>query len=167
MALPRLRRSLAPTAFTEGWAMYAERLALEMGAYDDDPAGDLGRLQAELRHAAELVVDTGLHSERWTLEQAEIYLEEVAGLPTAQARAQARRQLVRPGRACAHTVGLHTLLALRAQARQTLGRNFSLRAFHDVLLENGALPLGVVSQLVDDWVEDVAATGDTPGLARR
>lgn len=153
VALPRLRRSLAPTAFTEGWAMYAERLAVEMGVYDDDPQGDLGRLRAELLHAARLVVDTGLHSEHWTLAQAQAYLREVGGMTEAQARTEAQRQLVRPGRACAHTVGLHTLLALRAQARHALGRRFDLRAFHGVLLENGALPLDVVSGAVDAWIE--------------
>ncbi|VXB54775.1 conserved exported hypothetical protein [Luteimonas sp. 9C] len=152
VALPRLRRSLAPTAFTEGWAMYAERLAVEMGVYDDDPRGDLGRLRAELVHAARLVVDTGLHSERWTLAQAQTYLRDVAGLSEAQARSEAQRQLVRPGRACAHTVGLHTLLALRAHARQSLKKRFDLRAFHGVLLENGALPLDVVSRAIDAWI---------------
>lgn len=151
-ALPRLRRSLAPTAFTEGWAMYAERLAVEMGVYDDDPRGDLGRLRAELLHAARLVVDTGLHSERWTLQQAQAYLRDVAGMGEAQARSEAQRQLVRPGRACAHTVGLHTLLALRSHARQSLKKRFDLRAFHSVLLDNGALPLDVVSRAVDAWI---------------
>lgn len=153
-ALPRLRRSLAPTAFTEGWAMYAERLAVEMGVYDDDPHGDLGRLRAELLHAARLVVDTGLHSERWTLTQAQTYLREVAGMSEAQARGEAQRQLVRPGRACAHTVGLHTLLALRGHARQSLKQRFDLRAFHGVLLDNGALPLDVVSRAVDAWIAE-------------
>ncbi len=153
-ALPRLRRSLAPTAFTEGWAMYAERLAVEMGVYDNDPQGDLGRLRAELLHAARLVVDTGLHSERWTLTQAQTYLREVAGMSEAQARGEAQRQLVRPGRACAHTVGLHTLLALRGHARQSLKKRFDLRAFHGVLLDNGALPLDVVSRAVDAWIAE-------------
>lgn len=153
-ALPRLRRSLAPTAFTEGWAMYAERLAVEMGVYDDDPHGDLGRLRAELLQAARLVVDTGLHSERWTLTQAQTYLREVAGMSEAQARGEAQRQLVRPGRACAHTVGLHTLLALRGHARQSLKKRFDLRAFHGVLLDNGALPLDVVSRAVDAWIAE-------------
>lgn len=153
-ALPRLRRSLAPTAFTEGWAMYAERLAVEMGVYDNDPQGDLGRLRAELLHAARLVVDTGLHSERWTLTQAQTYLREVAGMSEAQARGEAQRQLVRPGRACAHTVGLHTLLALRGHARQSLKQRFDLRAFHGVLLDNGALPLDVVSRAVDAWITE-------------
>jgi len=152
VALPRLRRSLAPTAFTEGWAMYAERLAVEMGVYDDDPRGDLGRLRAELVHAARLVVDTGLHSERWSLAQAQAYLREVTGMSEADARSEAQRQLVRPGRACAHTVGLHTLLSLRGHARHSLGRRFDLRAFHAVLLENGALPLDVVSRTVDAWI---------------
>ncbi|PBJ82213.1 hypothetical protein CMZ84_08435 [Lysobacteraceae bacterium NML93-0399] len=161
-ALPRLRRSLAPTAFTEGWAMYAERLAVQMGVYDDDPRGDLGRLRAELVHAARLVVDTGLHSERWTLEQAQDYLRDVAGMDEAQARSEAQHQLVRPGRACAHTVGLHTLLALRGHARQSLGRRFDLRGFHGVLLENGALPLGVVWTAVDAWIESERAA-DTGG----
>ncbi|MDR6992101.1 DUF885 domain-containing protein [Luteimonas sp. 3794] len=164
LALPRLRRSLAPTAFTEGWAMYAERLAVEMGVYDDDPRGDLGRLRAELVHAARLVVDTGLHSERWSLAQAQTYLRDVAGMSEAQARSEAQRQLVRPGRACAHTVGLHTLLALRSHARQSLKKQFDLRAFHGVLLENGALPLDVVSRAVDAWIaasrnEDAGGAG--------
>ncbi|MDR7193076.1 DUF885 domain-containing protein [Luteimonas terrae] len=164
VALPRLRRSLAPTAFTEGWAMYAERLAVEMGVYDDDPQGDLGRLRAELVHAARLVVDTGLHSERWSLAQAQAYLRDVAGMSEAQARTEAQRQLVRPGRACAHTVGLHTLLALRSHARQSLKTRFDLRAFHGVLLDNGALPLDVVSRAVDAWIaasktEDAGGAG--------
>lgn len=160
VSLPRLRRSLAPTAFTEGWAMYAERLAVEMGVYDDDPQGDLGRLRAELVHAARLVVDTGLHAERWTLAQAQDYLREVAGMSEAEARTEAQRQLVRPGRACAHTVGLHTLLSLRGHARQSLGRKFDVRAFHGVLLENGALPLDVVSGAVDAWINASKTTDE-------
>ncbi|MEL1264247.1 DUF885 domain-containing protein [Pseudoxanthomonas putridarboris] len=155
--LPILRRTLNPSAFSEGWALYAEQLMAEQGAYDDDPAGDLGRLQAEMFRAVRLVLDTGLHRMRWTPERAIAYLREKTGKSETESQAEVYRYLVQPGQASSYKIGQLKLLQLRARARDRLGEDFDLRAFHDVLLLNGALPLEVVEQVVDEWVQDAAA----------
>jgi uncharacterized protein (DUF885 family) len=155
--LPLLRRSLNPSAFTEGWALYAEKLASEMGLYHDRPLGELGRLQAEMFRSVRLVVDTGLHRKRWTPEQAIAYMHAKTGMPEAQVRTEVYRYLVQPGQACSYKIGFLKMLELRERARQRLGDRFDLRAFHDLVLGNGALPLTVLEQLVDDWIAAQAA----------
>lgn len=150
--LPLMRRSLNPSAFSEGWALYVEQLAAEMGLYKDDPWGDLGRLQSELFRSARLVLDTGLHRKRWTPEQAIDYMQSKTGMTDANVRTEVYRYLVQPGQACSYKVGQLKLLELRERARKRLGDRFDIRAFHDVILGNGSLPLAVVEKVVDDWV---------------
>jgi uncharacterized protein (DUF885 family) len=155
--LPLLRRSLNPSAFTEGWALYAEQLVAEMGLYEDDPLGDLGRLQAEMFRAVRLVVDTGLHRKRWTPEQAIAYMVEKTGMNPDDVRTEVHRYLVQPGQACSYKIGHLKMLELREDAKARLGERFDIRAFHDVVLGNGALPLLVLEQVVDEWVASVEA----------
>jgi uncharacterized protein (DUF885 family) len=156
--LPLLRRSLNPSAFTEGWALYAERLASEMGLYRDNPLGELGRLQAEMFRSVRLVVDTGLHRKRWTPERAIAYMHGKTGMPEAQVRTEVHRYLVQPGQACSYKIGDLKLVELRERARQRLGERFDIRAFHDLVLGNGAVPLTVLEQAVDDWIAAQVAT---------
>lgn len=160
--LPLLRRSLNPSAFSEGWALYAEQLMAETGIYKDDPAGDLGRLQAEMFRSVRLVVDTGLHRKRWTPEQAATYLQDKTGMTPGDVRVEINRYLVQPGQASSYKMGQLRLLALREKARTQLGDRFDIRAFHDLILGNGAMPMTVVAQAVDAWI---AAGGGDPKRA--
>lgn len=152
--LPMLRRSLNPSVFTEGWALYAEQLMAEAGVYDDDPAGDLGRLQAEMFRSVRLVLDTGLHRKRWTLEQAMAYMQEKTGMTEGEVRVEVNRYLVQPGQATSYKMGHLRLLELREKAKQQLGERFDIRRFHDLVLGNGALPMTVLAQAVEAWVAD-------------
>ena len=150
--LPFLRRMLNPSPYTEGWALYAEQLAAEMGIYDEDPLGDLGRLQAEMFRSVRLVVDTGLHYKRWTPEQAEAYMIENTGMNRRDVRAEINRYLVQPGQATSYKIGHLQMLELRENAKERLGEDFDIGQFHDVVLSNGALPLLVLEQVVAEWV---------------
>jgi len=155
--LPLLRRSLNPSAFSEGWALYAEQLAAEMGLYKDDPWGDLGRLRAEMFRSVRLVVDTGLHRKRWTPEQAIDYMRSKTGMTESEVRIEVYRYLVQPGQASSYKMGHLKMVELRQRAQQRLGKRFDIRAFHDLVLGNGALPLAVLEKAVDEWVATVAA----------
>ena len=150
--LPTFRTVIPFTAYSEGWALYAERLASEMG-FERTAADSLGRLQAELFRAARLVVDTGLHDQRWTRERAITYLRRVAGLGEKEATAEVERYIAWPGQACAYKVGMLKILELRERARQQLGPRFDLRDFHDVVLRNGAVPLEILEQIVNDYIK--------------
>ena len=154
--LPLIRQQPIYTAYAEGWALYAERLAAEIGLYADDPFGDLGRLQAEMFRAVRLVVDTGLHAKGWTREQAIEYMVNTAGMGESEVTSEVERYMAPPGQACAYKVGQLKILELREKARAALGPKFSLRDFHTVVLENGAVPLTVLERLVDDWVAGAA-----------
>nr|WP_246233443.1 DUF885 domain-containing protein [Stenotrophomonas bentonitica] len=160
--LPLLRRSLNPSAFSEGWALYAEQLMAEAGVYKDDPAGDIGRLQAEMFRSVRLVLDTGLHRKRWTPEQAIAYMREKTGMKESDVRIEVNRYLVQPGQASSYKMGQLRLLALREKARTALGPRFDIRAFHDLILGNGAMPMTVVEQAVDGWI---ASGGGDPRRA--
>jgi uncharacterized protein (DUF885 family) len=142
--LPEFLGGVAFSAFSEGWALYAERLAWELGAYQDDPYGNLGRLQEELFRAARLVVDTGIHARRWTTEQAVNYLMETTGLAEDTVRDEVERYIVAPGQAVAYTVGLVKILELRDRARQALGPAFDLAQFHAAVLAYGSVPLPIL-----------------------
>ncbi|MFD1215655.1 DUF885 domain-containing protein [Microbulbifer celer] len=155
--LPLLRRILNPSPFTEGWALYAEQLVAEMGVYEGDPLGDLGRLQAEMFRSVRLVVDTGLHRKRWTPEQAEAYMIEKTGMSPRDVRTEINRYLVQPGQASSYKIGHLQMLRLREYAKERLGEDFDIRAFHDLVLGNGALPLSVLKQAVDEWVVSLEA----------
>jgi uncharacterized protein (DUF885 family) len=148
--LPLFRRFLPLTAFVEGWALYAERLALENGLHPT-PYDELGALSAELFRAVRLVVDTGIHARRWTREQAIAFMMANAGSPETDATAEIERYIVAPGQACAYKIGQLRILALRERARERLGAAFDLRAFNDLVLSNGALPLDVLERVVADW----------------
>jgi len=153
--LPLIRQQPIYTAYAEGWALYAEQLAAEIGMYQDDPWGDLGRLQLELLRAARLVVDTGLHAKRWSREQAIDYMVSTTGSPASDMTSEVERYMADPGQACAYKVGELKILALREKARAALGAKFDLKDFHAVVLENGAVPLTLLEQLVDEWIARV------------
>jgi uncharacterized protein (DUF885 family) len=151
--VPQFRTQARYTAYSEGWGLYAERLAKEMGGYQD-PYSDFGRLGAEIWRAIRLVVDTGLHAKGWTEQQAVEYF--LANGPTSegQVRAEIRRYIVMPGQATAYKVGMLKILELRDRASAALGDGFDIRGFHDAVLGGGALPLAILERRVDEWIAD-------------
>ncbi len=150
--MPMIRNMLWYSQYGEGWALYAEVLAKELGLYDDDPYGDLGRLQAELFRAARLVVDTGLHYKQWSREQAIDYLHRATGESLASVAREVERYAVWPGQACSYKLGQLKVLELRELARQQLGDAFDLRAFNDQILIRGAVPLPVLEANIKTWI---------------
>ncbi|MEZ5461850.1 DUF885 family protein [Dokdonella sp.] len=150
--VPFFRRVLPFTAYSEGWALYAERLAWEMG-FEDDPLDNLGRLRDEMMRAVRLVVDSGIHYKRWTREQAIQYMLENTGMGEGDVTAEIERYFVAPGQALAYKAGMIKILELREKAKRELGDKFSLSAFHDEVLTHGALPLSLVERVIDDWIE--------------
>ncbi len=149
-----LIRKMAPfTAYIEGWALYSERLAWELG-FQQDPFDNIGRLQAELFRAVRLVVDTGIHHSRWTREQAIDYMKQNTGMSDRDVTAEIERYIVMPGQATAYKVGMMKILELREKAKQALGDKFDLRDFHDVVLKNGAVPLDILEKLVDRYIAE-------------
>ena len=160
--LPLLRRIGDFTAYTEGWGLYTERLAEEMGLYSDDVAR-LGMLTLDSMRAGRLVVDTGLHTLGWSRQQAVDYLVEHTPMSQVEIESEVDRYIAWPGQALAYMVGRLEILRIRAAAKQKLGSRFDIRAFHDVVLSGGALPLSVLEHVVNEWV---AGYGDTVnGLA--
>jgi uncharacterized protein (DUF885 family) len=149
--LPLFRRDLNFTAYVEGWALYAERLAFEAGL-EKDAFDSIGRLRAELNRAARLVVDTGLHAKRWTRQEAIDYLQREALMPTPQAVREVERYVVAPGQACAYMIGMLKFLELRSKAQAALGDQFNRKAFHQMILENGAMPLVLLEERVERWI---------------
>jgi uncharacterized protein (DUF885 family) len=150
--LPLIRQQTLYAAYGEGWGLYAEQLAAEIGMYKDDPYGELGRLQLELLRAGRLVVDTGIHANGWTREQAIDYMVSTTGMTPSDVTSEVERYMALPGQACAYKVGELKILELRARAKSALGPKFSLKDFHAVVLENGGVPLTVLEQLVDEWI---------------
>jgi uncharacterized protein (DUF885 family) len=155
--MPLIRQQTLYSAYAEGWALYAEQLAAEIGFYEDDPLGDLGRLQGEIFRAARLVVDTGLHAKGWTREQAIAYLVDTTGTAESDSTSEVERYMGLPGQATAYKVGHLKILELREKAKAELGPKFVLKDFHTVVLENGGVPLGVLERLVDEWIAEVKA----------
>ncbi len=149
--VPTFRKLVPFSAFSEGWALYAERLAWEAG-FQEDRLSNLGRLQAEVFRAVRLVVDTGIHHKRWTREQAIDYVRENTGLPEDDIVAEVERYLVTPGQALAYKVGMNKILELRARAKAALGPKFDIRGFHNVVLTGGAMPMTLLERRVDAWV---------------
>lgn len=145
-SLPRYRRDGifgGGSAYAEGWALYAEQLAAENHWYDGDVVGHLGQLYDELFRARRLVVDTGLHAMKWTRQQAIDF-----GIKASEVE----RYVVNPGQACAYKIGMLKILELRAKAQQALGAKFSIKEFHNLVLQTGNVPLAVLAQVVDGWV---------------
>ena len=150
--VPLLRRLSPFSAFSEGWALYSERIAkTDMGLYDDDPLGDLGRLQAEMFRAVRLVVDTGMHAKRWSREQAIEYMITKTGMTTEEVTREIERYVVWPGQATAYKTGQLALLAMREEAELRLGERFDLREFHEAVLMNGAMPLDILKDSLSSW----------------
>jgi uncharacterized protein (DUF885 family) len=155
--LPLFRKMSPFTAYVEGWALYAERVAWEAG-FEEDPYSNLGRLRAELFRAVRLVVDTGIHHSRWTREQAIDYMLTNLGNAESDAVAEIERYIVMPGQACAYKVGMIEILKLRKHAQDTLGDKFDIREFHDVVLKNGAMPLAILNRVINDWLAQKQAS---------
>lgn len=155
---PLFRKITFFTTFAEGWALYAERLAWELG-YLNDPFDNLGRLQYELLRAVRLVVDTGLHYKRWSREQAIDYMESATGSPNDNVVAEIERYIVMPGQACAYKVGQLTINRLRDRARERLGEMFSLKDFHAVVINTGSMPMEVLEKQVEQYIQSTLNAG--------
>jgi len=152
LSLPLFRNDMGFTGYAEGWALYAERLAWELGFYKNNPDGNIGRLQYELMRAARLVVDTGLNAKKWSYSQAINYMVQEAGIPRGAAEAEVARYICWAGQATAYKVGMIKILELRQKAKDKLGDRFDLKEFHNAVLGNGSLPLEILERVVDDYI---------------
>jgi uncharacterized protein (DUF885 family) len=150
-SVPRFRTQVGFTAFSEGWGLYAELLAKEMGAYED-PYSDFGRLTTEIWRAVRLVVDTGIHARGWSEEGAITYFRDNSAVADGAIKAEVRRYFAWPGQATAYKIGMLKILELRHEAEAALGEKFDIRAFHDTVIGSGALPLHILERRVDEWV---------------
>lgn len=148
---PEFRKNYFYGAYGEGWALYVERLAKEMGFYTD-PYSDFGRLGREIWRAIRLVVDTGIHAKGWSEEQALAYYTANSPQPVAKIRSEIRRYFVTPGQATSYKVGMQRILALRERARRALGDRYDQRMFHEIVLGRGSVPLPVLEAQVDRWI---------------
>ena len=151
--VPEFRTQAGFSVYSEGWALYSEALAKEMGQFQD-PYMDFGRLTAEMWRAIRLVVDTGLHARGWTQEQAVQYFFDNSAIPEGAVRSEVRRYLTFPGQATSYKVGMIKIQELRARAAEALGDDFDIRGFHDVVLGGGALPMPLLEQRVDTWIAE-------------
>jgi len=151
--LPNFRRFGGFTAFTEGWGLYSERLGLEVGFYDT-PETNFGRLSYEMWRACRLVVDTGIHAKGWTRQEAIDFMLENTGLSQNNIEREVDRYITWPGQALAYKIGELKIRELRAKAEDELGEDLDLRAFHDAVLRNGALPLSVLEEVIDAWIAE-------------
>ena len=148
-----MRQNASFNAYIEGWALYSELVAYEMGMYENDPFGDLGRLQAEAYRAARLVVDTGLHYKKWTRQQAIEYFAQATGSAMSDVTSAIDRYIAWPGQALGYKLGMLKLVELRNMAQNALGAQFDIKAFHDVILLKGARPLAIVEADVQQWIK--------------
>lgn len=148
---PLLRKMTFFNAYVEGWALYAEQLAQEIGMYAGDPLGEIGYLQSALFRAGRLVVDTGLHHKRWTRERAIREFLDITGDQESALATEVERYVVWPGQATGYMVGKTEWLRLREEARRKLGARFDIRGFHDAGLLSGSMPLTVLERVIDDW----------------
>jgi uncharacterized protein (DUF885 family) len=149
--LPDFRKHLAYTAYIEGWALYAERLGKDVGLYQD-PYSDFGRLEADMERAIRLVVDTGVHAQHWSRDQIVDYFHAHSGLDEASVQSETDRYIAWPGQALGYKIGQLKILELRARAQQALGAKFDIKAFHDQVIDSGALPLDVLEARIDEWI---------------
>lgn len=149
--LPEFRKHSYYTAYTEGWGLYAEHLGKDVGFYQD-PYSDYGRLQADIWRAIRLVVDTGVHSQHWTRQQMVDYFHAHSNIDEADVQSEVDRYIAWPAQALGYKMGQLEILKLRAEAKTALGPKFDIRAFHDEVLDSGALPLDVLDQRVDAWI---------------
>ncbi|MDP9139160.1 MAG: DUF885 domain-containing protein [Pseudomonadota bacterium] len=150
-ALPLFRKVVRFSSYTEGWALYAEQVADELGVYEDDPVGRIGYLQSGLFRAARIVVDTGIHHKRWTRQQAIDWMVTQIGEPLMSATREIERYCVYPGQACSFKVGANTIVTTREAARRKMGAGFDIRRFHDLVLNSGPMPMAVLEQMIGRW----------------
>lgn len=158
LRLPLARSLLAFNAYSEGWALYAEQLADELGVYEDDPVGRLGYLQSIAFRACRLVVDTGLHVKRWTREQAIQWFATTNGSSEEEVRSEVDRYCAWPGQACGYKVGHSEINRLRAQAQQALGPKYDYRRFNDALVTGGSMPMVVLARKIDAHIRELQET---------
>ncbi|MGZ8282212.1 MAG: DUF885 domain-containing protein [Allosphingosinicella sp.] len=151
--IPLLHRNIGVPAFGEGWGLYAEQLADEIGVYAAFPEGRIGMLQSFLYRAARIVLDTGMHAKGWSREQAIRYFTAEVGLDPISATSEVERYIVWPGQACSYKIGHNEIVRLREVARARLGTRFDLKSFHDTVLLGGDMPLEVLASLVAEWVQ--------------
>ena len=149
--LPEFRKHEEYTAYVEGWALYSERLGKEIGFYQD-PYSDYGRLEADMWRSIRLVVDTGVHSQHWTRQQMVDYFHEHSAIDETNVQSEVDRYIAWPGQALGYKMGQLKILELRQRAQTALGSRFDIKAFHDVVLDSGALPLDVLDRRVDAWI---------------
>jgi len=152
VGLPLIRKMTWFSGYGEGWALYAEQLAVEMGMYDSDPVGRIGQYQAALFRAVRLVIDSGLHAMGWSREKAVAYYIDKLGEKESAAITEVERYCVWPGQACSYMLGKLTWLNVREKARKALGSKFDIRTFHDAGLLSGAMPLAVLERVVERYV---------------
>jgi uncharacterized protein (DUF885 family) len=157
--LPEFRKYGHYTAYIEGWGLYAERLGKDVGFYQD-PYSDYGRLEADIWRAIRLVVDTGVHSEGWTREQMVAYFNEHSNVDETSVQAEVDRYIAWPSQALAYKIGQLKILELRDRAQKALGPKFDMRAFHDQVIDAGALPLDVLEQRIDAWIAQKQGPGN-------
>lgn len=150
--VPEFRKRSLVTAYVEGWGLYTEELAKEMPGTYRDPYSDFGRLKTQIWRAIRLVVDTGLHALGWTEQQAMDYMRENAPISDSQAQSEVRRYIVFPGQATSYMIGMLKIRELRERAEKALGNRFDVRAFHDTVLDQGPMPLGLLERKVDRWI---------------
>ena len=150
--LPLIRKMIGFSGYSEGWALYAEELAVEMGMYEDDVEGQIGMIHDAMFRAVRLVVDSGMHDMKWSREQAVKYYVDTIGDQEASAITEIERYVVWPGQACSYMVGKIEWMRLRAKARKALGRRFDIRKFHDVGLLSGGVPLTVLEKVIDGYI---------------
>ncbi|RSZ55810.1 DUF885 domain-containing protein [Massilia atriviolacea] len=150
--LPKFRQFSGNTAYTEGWALYAETLGKEMGLFDK-PEDYFGHLNDEMLRAVRLVVDTGMHAKGWTREQSIQYMRDTLGYPESSAKSETERYMVWPGQALGYKIGALKIAELRRRAEAALGDKFSLPKFHEIVLEDGTLPLSLLEAKVNRWIE--------------
>ena len=149
--IPMFFRSVGISAFGEGWGLYAETLADELGMYRDDPLAKIGMIQSFLFRSARLVVDTGMHAKGWGREQAIRYFMDTVGRNRAATEREIDRYIVRPGQACAYKIGHNEMLRIREDTRRRLGARFDIKAYHDLVLLSGDMPLEVLAGLAREW----------------
>ncbi len=154
--IPRFRTQFFTTAYVEGWGLYAEWLAKEMGGYQD-PYSEFGRLAGEIWRAVRLVVDTGIHAKQWTEQQAVDYFLENSPIPPPAVRSEVQRYFANPGQATAYKIGMMNIQQARARAEDQLGTAFDIRAFHDLVLGAGGLPMPILHARVDRWIAETLA----------
>lgn len=150
--LPMFRKFKNHTAYVEGWGLYSELVPKEIGFYED-PYSDFGRLAMELWRSCRLVVDTGIHSKKWTREQGIAYYKENTPNAESDCIKMVERHIVMPGQATAYKVGMNKIVELREEAKAWMGDQFDIKEFHDVVLNNGSLPLNVLEEMVQDWAD--------------